>query len=125
MRYLGIDFGLKRIGFATSGGELAAPYKVIKVSGFEDSLQKVKEIVQNEGFDKIIIGLPEGNIGKIVLRFVTALKKSRLDVSTSDETLSSQKAVERMVELGIPKQKRRIADDTAAAIILQGYLDSL
>ncbi len=124
MRYLGIDYGLKRIGFATSAGELAAPYKVISVSSFKDALQKVIEVSKKEKFDKIIIGLPEGKISRIVLKLVTELKKSGLNIQTYDETLSSQKAMEKMIETGIPQKKRRILDDTAAALILQDYLDS-
>lgn len=125
MKYLGIDFGLRRLGLAISDGQLATPLKVVKVLGFKDVLQKVTDIVQNEGFDKIVIGLPEGKIGQTVLKFVSALKKKGLNVITSDETLSSQQALEKMIELGIPKHKRRLTDDKAAAIILQDYLDSL
>lgn len=125
MKYLGIDFGLRRLGFAISEGELTAPLKVVKVLGFQDALKKTEEIVQSGEFNKIVVGLPEGKIGQTVLRFVLALKKKGLNVITSDETLSSQQALEKMIELGIPKHKRRLTDDKAAAIILQNYLDTV
>lgn len=121
MKYLGVDFGLRRIGLATSDGELASPYKVIEGRSFADLVKKVsKEAV---GFDKIVIGLPEGKIGQTVMGFVKALKKSGLNVETADETLSSQQALEKMIELNVSKKDRRIVDAVAAAIILQNYLD--
>lgn len=123
MKYLGIDFGLRRIGIATSEGELASPLKTIQVKGYKDGLEKVVEVIGTGGFDKIVVGLPEGKIGKTVLGFVKALKKMGLSVECSDETLSSKRALERMIELNIPKNKRRFNDEMAATIILQNWLD--
>lgn len=124
MKYLGVDFGLRRIGLATSEGMLASPLKTIKVKGFKDALKQVIELVGSEDFDKIVVGLPEGKIGQNVLGFVKALKKANLAVETFDETLSSQKALSQLIEQNVPKSKRQINDATAAAIILQDYLDS-
>ncbi len=124
MKYLGIDFGLKRIGLAVSEGDLASPFKTIQVSGPRDGLKKTLEIVQKENVEKIIVGLPEGKIGNTVLGFIKALKKAGLDVESSDETLSSKKAISKMIELNIPKEKRKKSDDIAAAIILQDWLDN-
>ncbi len=125
MRYLGIDFGLRRIGLAISEyGELATPWKIVEVTGLKDATDKIKKILSQENFDKIVVGLPEGKIGKTVLGFIKALKKAGLNVEACDETLSSKKAVSHMIELGIPKDKRKFNDATAAAIILQNYLDN-
>lgn len=124
MKYLGIDYGLKRIGLATSEGILAAPLKIVEVSGFKDAVEKIIQIAKKEDFDKIIVGLSEGKMGKTITGFVNALKKNGLDVQTSDETLSTHQANIQMVELNVPKNKRRVNDDTAAAIILQNYLDN-
>lgn len=124
MRYLGIDFGLRRIGLAISEyGQLATPWKVLEVSSFKDALSKFKEILSENEFDKIIVGLPEGRIGKTALGFIKALKKEGLNVESADETLSSKKAITHMIELKIAKNKRRISDAYSAAIILQNYLD--
>lgn len=124
MRYLGVDFGLKRVGLAISEGTLASPLKTIEVRGLVDAIEKVREIAQSQGFTKIVVGLPEGKMGQTVLGFVKALKKKELDVVTTDETLSSQQAIQRMVELNIPKKLRLTNDAYSAAIILQNYLDS-
>lgn len=124
MRYLGIDFGLRRIGLATSEhGELSAPWKVLEVRSFKDALTKIKEELLVERFDKIIVGLPEGKIGKTVLGFIKALESSGFNVESEDETLSTKKAISQMIDLEIPKRKRRISDAYSASIILQNHLD--
>lgn len=124
MRYLGIDFGLRRIGLAESEGNIASPLATIEVKGFKDAVEKVVELVMSKGFDKIVIGLPEGKMRQTVLGFVKTLKRAGLDVETSDETLSSQRAIAQMIQLNIPKNKRQTNDAYSAAIILQNYLDS-
>lgn len=124
MRYLGIDFGLRRVGLAISEGNLASPWQTIKVNGFEDTVKNIIDLLNREKFGKVIIGLPEGKMGSTVLGFVKALRKSGFEVETFDETLSSKKAKQTMVELGIPLGKRRHEDAYSAAQILQDYLDS-
>ncbi len=106
---------------ATSDGQLAAPWKVIEGRGFSDLLEKFKKEIP--GFDKVVVGMPEGKIGKTVLGFVNALRKVGINVEEADETLSSQKAIQQMIELNAPREKRKVSDATAAAIILQGWLD--
>ena len=122
MKYLGMDFGLKRVGLAQSEGELATPWKVIEGRGINDLLEKIKKVALE--FDYIIIGMPEGKIGEIVKRVARDLRESGLDVEEADETLSSQHATALMVELNIPKKKRKINDDISAAEILQNWLDN-
>ena len=124
MKYLGVDFGLRKIGLAYSEGKLAAPIKTVKVSNFLDAVEKVYEFFKKEEFTKIVVGLPEGKMGKNVLGFVSKLKKRGLEVETSDETLSSKRAKQAMVELGVSKKERRHEDAYSAAEILQNYLDS-
>lgn len=123
MKYLGIDFGLRRVGLATSEGNLASPWKVMTGKGLTDLVGKIEK--EAHAFDKIVVGLPEGQMGKVVRRVIASLKAKGLDVVEADETLSSQTATAKMIELNIPRQKRKVNDDTAAAIILQNYLDNL
>lgn len=124
MRYLGIDFGLRRIGFAISDGELATPFKTVGIKGLHDAVKVVLDLSFKENIEKIIVGLPEGKLGETVLGFIKALRKKGLDVQSSDETLSSKKALNQMIETGTPLKKRKVNDDIAAAIILQEYLDN-
>lgn len=124
MKYLGIDFGLKKIGLAVSEGELATPREVLTVTGFSDAVDQILTIIKKDKFDKIVVGLPEGKMGKNVVGFANALARGGIDVSTYDETLSSQKAKKTMIEQGIPKKKRRLEDAYSACEILQNYLDN-
>lgn len=121
MKYLGVDFGLRRVGLAVSEGIIASPYKVLESKGFSDLLEKIKK--ESVGFDKLVVGMPEGKMGQTVSGFITALRKAGLDVEEMQETLSSKKALEQMIKLNIPKRRRRVNDDIAAAIILQSHLD--
>lgn len=122
MKYLGIDFGLRRVGLATSEGQIASPGKVIAGSSFKDLLNKL--IKEAQGFDKLVVGMPEGKMGEVVKKLVKSLRSHDLEVIETDETLSTQQAVSQMVTFNIPKKKRRVNDAYSASIILQRYLDS-
>lgn len=124
MKYLGVDFGLKRVGLAISEGTLASPLETVSVKGVKDAIQKISQFAKDKGVSKVIVGLPEGRIGQTALGFVNGLKDIGLDIETTDETLSSRKAIRKMIEENIPRGKRRINDAYSAAIILQDYLDN-
>ncbi len=124
MRYLGIDFGLKRVGLAISEGDLASPYKILEVKNFHDALKQVSQLIEKEGFEKVVVGLPEGKMGKTIVGFIKALRKMGINVMEADETLSTQAALQQMIEANTARNSRRLIDDKAAAIILQNHLDS-
>lgn len=123
MKYLGIDFGLKKIGLAISEGTLASPYKVLHVKNQTDALVKTEDILKQENISQVVIGLPESGVRTAVLKFIAKLKL-KIPVETADETLSSKQATFEMIELGMKKKKRMEEDAYSAASILQGYLDS-
>lgn len=118
MKYLGVDFGLKRIGLAISEGELASPWQIIDAKKFSETIKK-------NSFEKIIVGLPEGKTGRSVTKFISALRKQGFEVEAVDETLSSRKARQVMIEQGVGQRKRREEDAYSAAQILQDYLDQI
>lgn len=125
MKYLGIDFGLRRIGLAISEGELASPWQILEVKSFPDAVEKTSKVIKEGKFEKIVVGLPEGKMGKNVRGFINALNKNGIEIEIADETLSSQKAKQAMVEQGVRQKKRREEDAYSAAQILQEYLDNL
>lgn len=124
MKYLGIDYGLKRVGLAISEGDLASPYKIIEINSLSEAIEKIIKITRSENFDKVIVGLPEGAMGKATLKLINVLKSKGVDIEAADETLSSKQALRDMLEAGVGKKKRRVQDASAAAIILQNYLDA-
>jgi len=120
MRYLGVDFGLKRIGLAISEGSIAAPLEVIQVKNKQDAINKISQVVEREGIDEVVLGLPESGIRSEVLSIVT---KFKVPVHLMEETLTTFDAKKEMLKLGIGKKKRRMEDAYAACIMLQNYLD--
>ncbi len=102
---LGIDYGPRNIGLATSLGEVAQPYGVVH------KLSQIETIVKEQGITKVVVGVSEGKSKVAALNFGKKLQSMlRLPVEFVDETLSSHEAG--------PK-----AHAKAAAIILQRYLD--
>ena len=134
MRYLGIDYGEKKLGLALSDGILASPYSLrskIKDPLFARKLaqskqSKIQEICQKEKVGIIIIGISEGTMANKTRNFAEELKKiTGLPVVYQDETLTSQEAVKKMIEAGKKKKYRQEKQHhIAACIILQNYLDS-
>ncbi|MEK7560946.1 MAG: Holliday junction resolvase RuvX [Patescibacteria group bacterium] len=127
MRYLGIDYGEKRIGLALSDkdGKIAFPYATIAARGRKDTriFPALRVIIDREKISAIILGLPRAADGRdtkqtaAVRGFAEKLKKSfSLPVEYENEILTTRMAA----KVGIPKEER---DAAAAAIILQSYLD--
>lgn len=121
MRYLGIDYGRKKIGVALGNGILAEPLKVIRYIDLKWLVQEVEEIVKKEKIDKIVVGVSENEIGEESRHFADLL-----GAETFDETLTSQDAISLSIQGGIKRKKRKNMEDAyAAAIMLQNYMDNI
>ncbi|MBI4262578.1 Holliday junction resolvase RuvX [Candidatus Uhrbacteria bacterium] len=142
MRYLGIDYGDKRIGLAVSDDEarFAVPYDVIEEQSIDASIKKIQSLVREEGITTIVVGIPL-SLGKRtdppktlrtpdienvqmqrVQQFIAQLRTALfIPIETIDERLSTVEAERRMK--GAPKNVRAQKDAVAASIILQSYLD--
>ena len=127
MRYLGIDYGEKRIGIALSDeeGVLAFPYAVIQNKGDVGIMRVIQKIIRDEDIGRIIVGVPRSFSGddtgqtKTILRFLKKLRSRVLSsVEEEDEILTT-----RLVNAEGMKKKH--ADAAAAAVILQSYLDKI
>ncbi len=121
-KYLGIDWGEKRIGLALADEEtcLALPFKTV------GSLNELLQVIDDEEIDVIVIGSPKKMSGEAAnnpawLSFVGELqKKSAKKIEFLDERLSSLAAD----ALSGEKKDKAERDEIAATIILQDYLDS-
>ena len=72
----------------------------------------------------MVVGLSEsGESRNITKRFIEEIKKNNLKIVEVEETLSSKRAIENMVDLGLSQKRRQSDDDYAASLILQEYLD--
>lgn len=133
MRYLGIDYGTKRIGLALSDeeGKFAYPHLVLKNN--PKIIEQIATICQGEGVGEIALGWSldyhrrENRIMKRVTIFQTALATATgLKVALEDEVLTT---VEANREIGPPARTERarsggddFTDARAASIILRTYL---
>ena len=124
MRYLGIDYGAKRVGLAISdeSGGFAFPLTVL--SNSEDLLDEVGKICKENRIEEIVVGesmdfsFKENDIMKEIIPFVESLKKKLgLPVHMHPEFLTSKEA--RRLQ-----GKNKMNDASAAAIILKSYLDT-
>ncbi len=135
MRVLAIDHGTKRMGIAVSDdlGMLAHPLEFIPADPFHKFLARLKEILEAKEIDQILVGMPRnmnGSYGPQALKvqdFVAVLKKAVLQpVRTWDERLTTVQAAGALRAIGKKaKQQKDKVDAAAAAVLLQGYLDSL
>src|SRR5215471_17991221 len=135
MRILALDHGTKRIGVAISDElkMIAQPLEFIPASPFADFLARLKEIIHEQQVELILVGMPrnmDGSYGPAALRvqeFVAALRDATtIHIQTWDERLTSAQAQRFLIQGGVRRKERKEkVDKTAAAILLQSYLDSL
>ena len=133
MRYLGIDYGKKRIGLALSDimGMMAQPFDVIEFKGLKNNIENILKIAEEKEVSCIVVGKPvnmnatEGEMAALATEFVEELKKvTDIKVEMIDERLTSRQADVYMLSADLSRQKRKKnVDKLAAAIILQTYLD--
>jgi|SRR5579884_804489 len=111
------------MGLALSEGLTASPFKVLTIGGLEDALQKIRQVIEKEGIERVVVGLPEsGEAREIAQKFIKGLGVY-VEVEAADETLSSRRAREKMIQLGKNRKARSQEDAHSAALILQEYLD--
>lgn len=139
-RYLGVDFGTKRIGLAISdeNGSLAFPKEIILND--KDIFKKLGEIIKKENIKEIVIGESVDFSGKLnalsarIEVFILELQeKFVLPVHKQKEFLTSVEARRSkdgkkdsnpsQAHSKVKQIKSGRIDASAAALILQRYLD--
>ena len=133
-RILGIDFGTKRIGIATTD-----PLQIISSALDTVSPEKFFEFIANyfseEEVEAIVIGAPkkldntDADIMPQVKKLVQTLneKYPNIPVHFQDERFTSKEAQRVILASGIKKMKRRdksLTDKVSASIILRDWMIS-
>jgi putative Holliday junction resolvase len=130
--YLGLDYGLRRIGLAASDPAGSLAFAVgTHVEGRDGSvLTRLGELITARQVVGLVLGLPltadgrEGDMAARVRKFAARLTAEfGLEVILWDERFSSAEA-DRWLE-GASRPVKEDRDALAAQIILQSYLDSL
>jgi putative Holliday junction resolvase len=133
MRILALDHGTKRIGVAVSDElrMIAHPLEFIPAGPFDSFLTRLAQILREKEVDLILVGMPrnmDGSYGPAAMKvreFIGLLKEATpIPIRTWDERLTSTQANRFLIEADVRRGKRKEkVDQTAAAILLQSYLD--
>ncbi|MDW8120136.1 MAG: Holliday junction resolvase RuvX [Chloroflexota bacterium] len=134
MRILALDVGERRIGTAISDpeGRLAFPSETLFRRTLAEDIQGVLDLARRLQAEGILVGVPlslSGAVGpqaQMVLAFAEALRQvSPVPVETWDERLTTVEAERLLREAGRqPSRQKAQRDATAAAVLLQAYLDA-
>jgi putative Holliday junction resolvase len=134
MRIIALDHGTVRVGVAVSDelGMIARPLEFIPAEPWEEFLKRLNQLLAELKPEQIIVGLPrnmDGSLGPAaekVRAFVAKLRETvTVPMRTWDERLTSVQAQRMLREAGHKaKDQKGKVDATAAAVLLQSYLDS-
>lgn len=138
MRILGLDYGTKTVGVALSDelGITAQPLETItrKDSGkLRKTYARIEQLIEEYGVKTIVLGFPKnmnntiGERGNETMDFRDALvRRTGAEVILWDERLTTVASNQVLMESGVRRENRKkVIDQIAASLILQGYLDSL
>ena len=139
MRILGLDYGSKTVGVAVSDplGVTAQRLETIwrkQENKLRRTLAQVEELVKEYEIEKIILGYPKnmdnsvGEQAKKTEEFAKELRRrTGLNVILWDERLTSVSAGRVLDEGEVKgrKERKKVIDKLAAAIILESYLGSI
>ena len=139
-RFLGIDYGTKRIGVAISdeNGTLAFPKKIVEND--KNTFEKFRDIIKKENISEIVVGESVDFSGKLnvlsgrIEVFILELQEEfKLPIHKQKEFLTSVEARKvgsskkdfnpSQSHSKIKQIKSGRVDASAAALILQRYLD--
>ncbi len=137
-RILGLDYGSRTVGVAVSDplGITAQPLEIVRRKSenkLRQTLARIEELAEEYQAEMFVLGLPKnmnntlGERADKSLEFKDMLeRRTGLPVVMWDERLTTVAANRAMMEGGVRRENRgQYVDALAAALILQGYLDSL
>jgi len=133
-RLLGLDIGNRRIGVAVSDelGLTAQPVLTLIRKKPRDDLRSLARLARKYGCAEIVVGNPlhlsgdQSRQAEKTQAFAKLLAdETQLPVHLWDERLTTSEAHRILYESGRPRaEHRKVVDQVAAVIILQGFLDA-
>lgn len=133
MRYLCIDPGDKRTGFAAGDDitRIASPLEVVTTSNDDARLAAILRVIEENEPGELVIGLPlnmDGSEGPQAKKTRTLAQqieqRTGLRVHLFDERLTSYAAESQLSELDLTRgEKKQRRDALAAAVILRDFLE--
>ena len=134
VRALGVDLGSKRIGIAISdrSGTIASAFTTIhRSSSRRHDHAAIAGVVRDEDVEVVVVGLPlslDGSRGPAARAAETEARQLAsvvgVPVEMYDERFTTVTAERGMMEAGLDaRQRRKVVDKVAAAVMLQAWLD--
>lgn len=132
MKYLGIDYGTKRIGVAVSDDTGSVAFPLATVASDREALARVAALAKENNAEMIVIGESRNfqNEPNEVMEDIEQFKKdiaelTALPVEYEREFFTSAQAARQFEPDGSRKEapSQEKLDAAAAALILQGFLD--
>ncbi|HEX4067951.1 MAG TPA: Holliday junction resolvase RuvX [Acidobacteriaceae bacterium] len=133
-RYLGLDFGSRRIGVAVSDelGLTAQPVLTLVHKNTKQDLKSLGRLLRKFSCEAIVLGNPlymSGDLSPQAAKtqaFAESLREAfSLPVHLWDERLTSAEAHRHLHAAGRPlSSHREVVDQVAAVLILQSFLDA-
>jgi len=124
MRYLGIDYGGKRVGLAVSDETKTFANPLVVLENTPDLISRIEKICKEKEIDGVVVGesknfdFEENEIMKEIKPFVESLKSTlNIPVHMHPEFLTSRDAEH-------IQGKNEMHDASAASLILQSFLDT-
>lgn len=130
MRYLGLDFGEKRIGVAVSddAGRLAVTVGTVRRKNDYEAIGELRELARTRSVEALVVGLPKhldgrpGTLAERICRFSERLARAcEIELFYADEALTSHEA-QRLLAANVARDGDTV-DSQAARILLQSWLD--
>lgn len=134
-RIMGIDFGTTRMGISLSDPLQIIAQPFTTLGNQPGIIARICDIVKNEDIGVIVVGMPlnlkgeKGKKAQEVEKFIDEIRKATdAEVVHWDERFTTSIAHQTLLTMGTKRDERRKkkgrVDSMAAAILLQGYLDS-
>jgi len=135
MKILAIDYGMRRIGLATTdaSGILPSPYMTIENRGYKKNVTAIGQIIAEQDVGHVVIGLPrypDGRDSAMTLEVQGFGKElalaTEIKIDYHDEVYTSKQAEDHIREnLGItrPAKIKELVDKMAAFMLLYNYLE--
>jgi putative Holliday junction resolvase len=133
-RFLGIDYGSRRVGIAISDPLNIIARGLTTLDNVSDLVERIAGLVHEYSIGALVVGMPlnlKGDKGTKALEVEEFIERLRLKVNVAiipvDERFTTTMAHATVREMGVRKKKRESRehiDEMAASILLQGYLDA-
>lgn len=129
-KILGIDFGTKTIGIAISDCEKKFSIPYCEIANDSKTINKIKEIVDDENVDLIVLGYPKtinnyvSERHQLIIDFQKKLEAClKIKIVFQDESYSTSTAFQSLKSYNVKNSKiKKNKDMIAASIILENYL---